>query len=659
MTPEFDHYAVSRVLGEGGMGLVYLAHDRRTGLPVAIKVMSRREFDPELQSRFLKENRILSGLNHRNIVRCYEITQSREGVLSIVMEYVDGVDFRAFEGRPYPELLPLMIQALMGLAYLRSREVLHRDLSSNNIFVTLENQTRVTKILDFGIAKSLQQSGLEGDVKTRTGQFLGKFAFASPEHFDGSPVDWRSDVYSLGVIFHRLLTKKPPIVVARRSNYYDWLVAHGQDHDLEVAGPDQAPPLPDPLRGIVRRMLARKPDDRPQSYEEIIHVLDRLQRGLPPSLEPDPEALRTLPPAVEGRIGSSGSRPSLTSPAPRSERPAPGTAEPAPFVEASEQQRWPDLEEPRPPRDAGVPRDDEAPREAGRWSDAGRWSEPSPADAPSHTDPPSQTERFVPRTYSREVPEWTPPPPAPEPAPEAPAPEPEERPEGRSGRTELLPPPAAAPPAMDASSAPTVISPISPRAGAGEARPVPRDARMGESASFENPLARLRERSHEDAMPPLTSTPAPAAASFVAAPISEPTLETNLAPPPLPTPVVARPESAPARPPAPPVASAPPAPARQPGQRLVVYGAPAATPAAARAMPAPRATPPAAPAAAPRRGVGIALVALAIVVLFALVLWGLVSLLRASSPASRRTALDRPAAAAKLSPSRIETKERT
>ena len=158
------------------MGLVYLAHDRRTGLPVAIKVMSRWSVDPELQARFLKENRILSSLNHRNIVRCYEITESREGTPSIVMEYVDGVDFRAFEGRPYPELLPLMIQALMGLAYLRSQNILHRDLSSNNIFVTLENQTRVTKILDFGVAKILQQQAVDGDVKTRTGQFLGKFS---------------------------------------------------------------------------------------------------------------------------------------------------------------------------------------------------------------------------------------------------------------------------------------------------------------------------------------------------------------------------------------------------------------------------------------------------------------------------------------------------
>src|SRR5450830_1336824 len=93
--PEFDHYTISRVLGEGGMGLVYLANDRRTGLPVAIKVMSGRASEPDLEARILEENRILSALAHPNIVRCYEITQSRDGIPSIVVEYVDGVDFRA------------------------------------------------------------------------------------------------------------------------------------------------------------------------------------------------------------------------------------------------------------------------------------------------------------------------------------------------------------------------------------------------------------------------------------------------------------------------------------------------------------------------------------------------------------------------------------
>ncbi|MGZ6988917.1 MAG: serine/threonine protein kinase, partial [Thermoanaerobaculia bacterium] len=514
MTPEFEYYTISRVLGEGGMGLVYLAHDRRTGLPVAIKVMSKREFDPELRARFLKENRILSALNHRNIVRCYEITESSDGVLSIVMEYVDGVDFRAFEGRPYPELLPVMVQALMGLAYLRSQNIVHRDLSSNNIFVTLENQTRVTKILDFGVAKILQQQAVDGDVKTRTGQFLGKFAFASPEHFFPSSIDWRSDVYSLGVIFHRLLTKKPPLVVARKANYYDWLVAHQRENAFEVQAPAGVPQLPDALRDVVRRMLARSPDDRPQSYEEILNALDRLQRGIPPALEPDPQALRTLPPPIEGRIGSSNpSAPTSRSPSPSSSTPASAKLERPVSVEASQQKRWPDLDVPESPTERFAP-------------------PPSPhAPAiPASAPPPEET--LTPETFSAAKP----------------------------AMTEQNPPPA---PADATKTAPTVVSERPERfseismwsGGAAksaqpQAEPEPdsSSSRLIEEKTerLDDVIAKLRQQSSREPLPPLKEPSAPE---------SVPT-----APPPQP---VLRPEPAPASPRA---AMPPP----KPGRKLVV-----------------------------------------------------------------------------------------
>jgi len=581
MSPEFEYYAISRVLGEGGMGLVYLAHDRRTGLPVAIKVMSRREFDPELQARFLKENRILSALNHRNIVRCYEITESRDGILSIVMEYVAGVDFRAFEGRPFPELLPLMTQALMGLAYLRSQNILHRDLSSNNIFVTLENQTRVTKILDFGVAKILQQQAVDGDVKTRTGQFLGKFAFASPEHFFPSNIDWRSDVYSLGVIFHRLLTKKPPITVARKANYFDWLVAHQKDNAFEVLAPANVPPLPEALRDVVRRMLSRSPDDRPQSYEEILDVLDRVQRGLPPELELDPLALRTLPAPVEGRIGSSN--PSSPFPSPPVARST--SAESPASVEASQQKRWPDLDVPVSPTERFVPLP----------------TPPSPA-IPASPLPSANTETSeIPSDVSPAV-------------------------------TEQPPPPAS----PDATiTAPTVVSERSETyseismwtGGAAEdslPEPVSSSSDVVEEKTerLDDVIAKLRQQSSREPLPPLKLPSTPE--SPYSAPPSQP---------------VRRPESAPASKRASERTTAAPP---KPSQRLVVYGEPPPVVTAP-----PRAVPPAmtptasAPAtdATPRRirGIGIGLIVAAIVVLFAAVLWVLISLLRGSAGETRRS----------------------
>lgn len=311
--PEFDNYVISSVLGEGGMGIVFLAEDRRTSLPVAIKVMSKSLDDPELSKRFMKENQILSSLNHRNIVRCYDVTQSREGLPSIVMEYLRGVDFGSFEGRPYPELLPLMIQASMGLAYLKERGILHRDLSSNNVLVTLSNQRRLVKILDFGVAKLLHEG--TNEELTRTGEFLGKLAYASPELLMMTGCDWRSDIYSLGVIFYRLLTKERPIKVDNARNYLSWVNAHQVDQVFEFSVPEGNLAVPERLQRIVKKMLARSPEDRPQAYEEIIEEIVKVQkRAQADGLEPDTSVTSSLPGQVpEGPPGSSpgsGSQPS-------------------------------------------------------------------------------------------------------------------------------------------------------------------------------------------------------------------------------------------------------------------------------------------------------------------------------------------------------------
>ena len=287
------------------MGIVFLAEDRRTHLPVAVKVMSRSLTDPELQARFMKENQILASLNHRNIVRCYEITRSREGLPTIVMEYVKAVDFGAFEGRPFPELIPLMVQASMGLAYLKERNILHRDLSPNNIMVTLQDDRRLVKILDFGVAKVLQEGS--GGELTQTGEFLGKLAYASHELLTFGHVDFRSDIYSLGVIFFRLLTKRRPINVQNSRNYLEWVMAQENRQPIDFSTPEGNPPIPESLQALVLKMLAKKSDDRPQGYEEIIDALVAAQAEAERAgLVPDPETVSTLP-STETKKSISGS----------------------------------------------------------------------------------------------------------------------------------------------------------------------------------------------------------------------------------------------------------------------------------------------------------------------------------------------------------------
>ena len=286
------------------MGIVFLAEDRRTHLPVAAKVMSRSLTDPELQARFMKENQILSSLNHRNIVRCYEITRSREGLPTIVMEYLRGVDFGAFEGRPFPELLPLMVQAAMGLAYLKERNILHRDLSPNNILVTLQDDRRLVKILDFGVAKVMQEGS--GGELTQTGEFLGKLAYASHELLTFGHIDFRSDIYSLGVIFFRLLTKRRPINVQNSRNYLEWVMAQENRAPIDFAVPEGNPPIPESLQALVLKMLAKKSDDRPKGYEEIIDAIVAAQgEAERAGLVPDPESVSTLP-SIETKKSLSG-----------------------------------------------------------------------------------------------------------------------------------------------------------------------------------------------------------------------------------------------------------------------------------------------------------------------------------------------------------------
>lgn len=286
------------------MGIVFLAEDRRTHLPVAVKVMSRSLTEPELQARFMKENQILGSLNHRNIVRCYEITRSREGLPTIVMEYLRGVDFGAFEGRPFPELLPLMVQAAMGLAYLKERNILHRDLSPNNVLVTLQDDRRLVKILDFGVAKVMQEGS--GGELTQTGEFLGKLAYASHELLTFGHIDFRSDIYSLGVIFFRLLTKRRPINVQNSRNYLEWVMAQENRAPIDFTAPEGSPPIPESLQALVLKMLAKKSDDRPSGYEEIIDALVAAQgEAEKAGLVPDPESVSSLP-SIETKKSLSG-----------------------------------------------------------------------------------------------------------------------------------------------------------------------------------------------------------------------------------------------------------------------------------------------------------------------------------------------------------------
>jgi eukaryotic-like serine/threonine-protein kinase len=274
------HFRILKRIGRGGMGIVYQAVDERDERTVALKVIREAEGPgdesaahlAEARVRFDREAAILKSLLHVNVVSFFEIGEE-DGTPWLSMEYLDGVPLTSFAGRPWTETVPLLVQAAHGLEYLSSRGIVHRDLSPDNILVLERGGDRLVKLLDFGVAKLFEKaSGLES--LTATGFFLGKVAYGSPEQLGslghGTALDWRSDVYSLGVIFYQVLAGHRPFEGKAPVEY---IAAHLNAVPPPVAAPSEAPSLPVPLVRLVGQMLEKRRESRPASWREIV---DRL-----------------------------------------------------------------------------------------------------------------------------------------------------------------------------------------------------------------------------------------------------------------------------------------------------------------------------------------------------------------------------------------------
>ncbi|MEO6323821.1 MAG: serine/threonine-protein kinase [Thermoanaerobaculia bacterium] len=280
ITPrQIGPYVPLRKLGQGGMGVVYCALDSRdTSHLVALKVISQAAAGKRADAarRFLREARILEELRHPNIVSFYEIGE-HEGQSYFAMELLTGGTLSGFCGRPFGEVVPLLIQICEGMEYLSSRSIVHRDLSPDNIFVIRDENRLLCKILDFGIAKNLAAEETLHDF-TKTGMLMGKPQYWSPEQIGslkpGEQIDWRSDVYALGVIFHRVLSGNLPFTAETPVAF---MSAHIMEAPAELVAPDDCPAIPAEITSILAQMLAKDRTARPQSYREIA---DALRAGL-------------------------------------------------------------------------------------------------------------------------------------------------------------------------------------------------------------------------------------------------------------------------------------------------------------------------------------------------------------------------------------------
>ena len=314
LNKEFDHrYLIVRKLGSGGMADVYLADDKELGRQVALKLLNERHAnDEQFVERFRREAQSAAGLNHPNIVSIFDRGRA-EGTYYIAMEYLDGRTLKELLVRNGPTPIEIAIdytrQILSALAFAHRGGIVHRDIKPHNIVVRKDGRLKVT---DFGIARS------GASQMTEAGSIVGTAQYLSPEQARGAPVDQRSDLYSLGIVMYEMLTGKVPFTG-------DAPVEIAMKHLNAVPEPPSKlrPEIPHDLDAIVMRALAKEPDLRYASAEEMDADLARVARGVAVSEKTEDAMTHVLAGAGAASAATMVTRPSTVT-APPAYRP-PGT----------------------------------------------------------------------------------------------------------------------------------------------------------------------------------------------------------------------------------------------------------------------------------------------------------------------------------------------
>lgn len=323
-------FRVESKIGEGGMGAVYRAVQTSVGRPVAIKILLRALVkDEQFVRRFQNEALAVSRLEHPNTIRIFDFGQVDDTTLFFAMELLSGLPLQKVlkkeQRLSVARMLHVLEQAARSLGEAHSKGIVHRDLKPDNLFLCeVDGDKDFVKVLDFGVAKMVGEDKAQDGI-TQTHMILGTPKYMSPEQASGKPVDGRSDLYALGVMAYEMLAGRAPFTGDPMTVLYHQV--HDDPPPLSEISPEIV--VPPHVQDLVFWLLKKKPEERPQSSEQLVSAIARCKRLLDPAFST--VVLRSDPTRQEliARIDTS------------TYEPITGVAEAIPLVVAPEERRVP------------------------------------------------------------------------------------------------------------------------------------------------------------------------------------------------------------------------------------------------------------------------------------------------------------------------------
>ena len=274
-----EKYEFIEPIGSGGMGIIYKARHLGLSKMVAIKLMHPHLLNSDTVMRFQREARTASDLRHPNLITVQDVGTTEDGQPFMVMDYVDGRSLSELikeKGRlSVEETLDIFLQICSGLAYAHKQNILHRDLKPSNVMLISDEKAGIqAKILDFGIAKVLEEGDRQVSTLTKTGDVFGSPLYMSPEQGAGGKLDRRCDIYSLGCMLFESLSGTPPFM---GKSVIETLMLHAQKKAPSLKEASLGLEFPGEIEKVVETLLKKSPDERYQSVLELRDDLKAIQ----------------------------------------------------------------------------------------------------------------------------------------------------------------------------------------------------------------------------------------------------------------------------------------------------------------------------------------------------------------------------------------------